>query len=54
MAKDLEISSTTAEYVSSKEVLKIVKSLNISYSQGFYIGKASPELRTIPEFLAHN
>ncbi|MFK5894291.1 MAG: EAL domain-containing protein [Pseudomonadota bacterium] len=51
MAKDLKIASTTAEYVSSEAILKLVKASNITYSQGYFIGKASTELITQPEFL---
>jgi len=50
MAEDMGISTTTAEYVANKEVFKEVQSLNITYSQGYYIGKALPELITTPDY----
>ncbi len=51
MAHDLGIQTTTAEFVSSKEVFEIVKSLGITRSQGSYIGDATQELIMIPDFL---
>lgn len=39
---------TIAEFVHSKEVFEVVKSLGIDYSQGYYIGKPEPK-PTIPE-----
>ena len=38
LAHRLEI-ETIAEYVSSKEILDIIKEIGIDYAQGFYIGK---------------
>ncbi|MEA1983841.1 MAG: EAL domain-containing protein [Campylobacterota bacterium] len=38
LAKKLNV-LTIAEFVSSKEILKIVTSLGVDYAQGFYIGK---------------
>ena len=38
LAHKLEI-ETIAEYVSSKEILDIIKEIGIDYAQGFYIGK---------------
>ncbi|WP_373004819.1 EAL domain-containing protein [Sulfurimonas sp.] len=35
---------TIAEFVSSKEIDKKVRSLGVDYAQGFYYGKAEPEL----------
>jgi len=35
---------TIAEFVSSEELDKKVKSLGVDYAQGFYYGKAEPEL----------
>jgi PAS domain S-box-containing protein/diguanylate cyclase (GGDEF)-like protein len=36
---------TIAEFVSSKEVDDKIRSLGVDYAQGFYYGKAEPELR---------
>jgi EAL domain-containing protein (putative c-di-GMP-specific phosphodiesterase class I) len=36
---------TVAEFVHNEEVLKVVKELGIDYSQGFYLGKPSPEIK---------
>ena len=36
---------TVAEYVHSKEILDIVKALGITYSQGYYLGKAEIDLK---------
>ena len=33
---------TIAEFVSSQEILKIVKSLQVDYAQGYYLGKPEP------------
>jgi len=41
LAKKLNI-ETIAEYVSSHEILNIVKKLNIDYAQGYYTGKPEP------------
>ncbi len=41
LAHRLEI-ETIAEYVSSKEILDIIKEIGIDYAQGFYIGKPEP------------
>jgi EAL domain-containing protein (putative c-di-GMP-specific phosphodiesterase class I) len=38
MAKELN-SKTVAEYVHSKEVYEVVKTLNIDYLQGFYLSE---------------
>ncbi|MFK5986481.1 MAG: bifunctional diguanylate cyclase/phosphodiesterase [Pseudomonadota bacterium] len=53
MASNLQITSTTAEYVSSKAILNMVKASNITFSQGFFIGKSSPELISCADFLQH-
>ncbi len=37
---------TVAEFVHSEEVLKVVKEIGIDYSQGFYLGKPSPEIKS--------
>lgn len=50
MAQDLGIRTTTAEFVSSEKILQMVKSLDISQSQGFYIGRGSAQLSSQPEF----
>jgi diguanylate cyclase (GGDEF)-like protein len=34
--------ATIAEFVSSKEILKIVQELGVDYAQGFYMGKPEP------------
>ena len=36
---------TIAEYVENKEIFEFIKSMNISYSQGYYIGKPEFELK---------
>jgi EAL domain-containing protein (putative c-di-GMP-specific phosphodiesterase class I) len=54
MAQDLGIQNTAAEFVSSEEVMQVVRSLGITQSQGYYIGRATPELTTIPDFLNHD
>ena len=41
LAKKLHV-ETIAEFVSSKEILKVVKSLGVDYAQGFYLGKPEP------------
>ena len=38
LAKKLHI-LTIAEFVSSKEILAIVKDLGVDYAQGYYLGK---------------
>lgn len=42
---------TIAEYVSSKEILDVVKRLNVDYAQGYYVGKPEPIQRHIPYLL---
>ncbi|WP_415396587.1 EAL domain-containing protein [Sulfurimonas sp. CS5] len=42
---------TIAEYVSSKEILEVVKRLNVDYAQGYYVGKPEPIQRHIPYLL---
>jgi len=37
---------TIAEFVHSDEVFNIVKEIGIDYSQGFYLGKPSPEVKS--------
>lgn len=39
---------TIAEFVSSKEILDVVKRLNVDYAQGYYIGKPEDIERHIP------
>jgi diguanylate cyclase (GGDEF)-like protein len=51
MANDLGIPTTSAEFVSSKEIYAVVKSLGISQSQGYYIGQAKQDLTATPDFL---
>jgi len=34
--------ATIAEFVSSKEILEVVKELGVDYAQGFYLGKPEP------------
>ena len=41
LAKKLHI-ATIAEFVSSKEILEVIKALGVDYAQGFYIGKPEP------------
>lgn len=41
LAKKLQV-KTIAEFVSSKEILKVVKDLGVDYAQGFYLGKPEP------------
>ena len=41
LAKKLHV-QTIAEFVSSKEILEVVKSLGVDYSQGFYTGRPEP------------
>ena len=41
LAKKLNI-ETIAEFVSSQEILNVVKSLNVDYAQGYYTGKPEP------------
>lgn len=36
---------TIAEYVENKEIFEFIKAMNISYSQGYYIGKPEFELK---------
>jgi len=50
MARDLDIASTTAEYVSNQEIFNVVRRLNITYSQGYFIGQALPELVRQPDY----
>ena len=38
-----------AEYVHSKEVLKVVQELDIDYAQGYYLGK--PEAEIVENFI---
>ena len=38
LAKKLNV-TTTAEFVASKEIFEVVKSLGIDYAQGFYLGR---------------
>jgi EAL domain-containing protein (putative c-di-GMP-specific phosphodiesterase class I) len=38
LAKKLNV-ETIAEFVSSKEILNVIKKLNVDYAQGFYTGK---------------
>ena len=38
LARKLKI-ETIAEFVSSQEILTIVKELKVDYAQGFYLGK---------------
>lgn len=42
---------TIAEYVSSKEILDVVKRLNVDYAQGYYVGKPEPIQKHIPYLL---
>ena len=35
---------TIAEFVSSKEILEVVRELNINYTQGFYLGEPNKDL----------
>ncbi len=41
LAKKLNI-DTIAEFVSSKEILDVVRSLGVDYAQGYYMGKPEP------------
>ena len=41
---------TVAEYVSNRKIYERLLELNIDYAQGYYIGKPSDQLITIPEF----
>jgi diguanylate cyclase (GGDEF)-like protein len=51
MAQDLGIQTTAAEFVSSEQVMQVVRSLGITLSQGYYIGRAAVELTEMPDFL---
>jgi diguanylate cyclase (GGDEF)-like protein len=51
MAQDLGIQTTAAEFVSSEQVMQVVRSLGITQSQGYYIGRAAVELTETPDFL---
>ncbi|HIE58629.1 MAG TPA: EAL domain-containing protein [Hydrogenothermaceae bacterium] len=37
---------TVAEFVHNEEVFNVVKEIGIDYSQGFYLGKPSPEIKS--------
>lgn len=39
---------TVAEYVENREIFDIINEIGIDYSQGYYIGKAEPELSQEP------
>lgn len=41
LAKKLHV-ETIAEFVSSKEILEVVRKLGVDYAQGYYIGKPEP------------
>jgi diguanylate cyclase (GGDEF)-like protein len=41
LAKKLHV-TTIAEFVSSKEILDVVKEVGVDYAQGFYLGKPEP------------
>ena len=41
LAKKLHV-DTIAEFVSSKEILDVIRELGVDYAQGFYIGKPEP------------
>ncbi|QDF28541.1 putative bifunctional diguanylate cyclase/phosphodiesterase [Halarcobacter anaerophilus] len=43
LAKELKV-KTIAEFVEDEEILKFLKEIDVTYAQGFYIGKPSPEL----------
>lgn len=43
LAQELEV-KTVAEYVEDEEILKSVRSVDINYAQGFYVGYPKPEL----------
>lgn len=43
-SKQLEM-KTIAEYVESKEIMDTLRSMDIDYAQGYYIGRPSPELQ---------
>ena len=51
MAHKLGIKSVIAEFVSKEEVFEAVCELGIDYSQGYYIGQATPQLSETAEFL---
>ena len=51
LAQKLNI-MTIAEFVSSKEILKIVKKLNVDYAQGYYVGKPEEVEHYIPHLLS--
>jgi len=42
---------TVVEYVHSKEVLDIVKEIGADFSQGFYLGEPSPEIRSVKDII---
>lgn len=50
LAKKLNV-ETIAEYVSSKEILNIIKKLDVDYAQGFYAGKPETIETHLPYFL---
>ena len=43
---------TIAEFVSSKEILQIVKKLKVDYAQGYYVGKPEEIEYYIPHLLS--
>ena len=47
LAQKLNI-QTIAEFVSSKEILDIVKRLKVDYAQGYYVGKPEPIEKHLP------
>lgn len=51
MSAKLSISSTTAEFVASAELLEAAGEIGIDYAQGYYVGAPAAELRDIPAFL---
>jgi len=50
LAKKLNI-QTIAEFVSSKEILDVVKELKVDYAQGYYVGKPDDIKVHIPDLL---
>jgi diguanylate cyclase (GGDEF)-like protein len=44
---------TVAEYVSNKDIFDKLIDLDIDYAQGYYIGKPSEHLITIPDFISN-
>jgi len=49
LARDIGIGSVTAEFVHSREVLEIVRSLGVDYAQGYHIGPPEPDIHELDD-----